>query len=74
MMQHSVWNWFTVVDLAGDNGLVMYKTDKARTRQIDRTREGKAKYRTLRICGFVGATILGYRTANNMTKAREHDS
>ena len=23
MMQQSVWNWFTVVDLAGDNGLVM---------------------------------------------------
>ena len=59
----------------------MYKTDKPRTiisKLIDycmesQNKKRKAKYRTLGICGIVGATILGYMTANNMTKARGHD-
>ena len=55
----------------------MYKTNKGLDKVIDCCIENKNKTRKDKvqdtgICGFVGATILGYMTANNMTKA-EHD-
>ena len=82
-----VRNGFTVVDLdcaRGEQWLSCYvqNTKQGLGKVIDCCMESKNRRTqgiytgraTLGICGFVGATILGYMTANNMTNnTREHD-
>ena len=82
-----VRNGFTVVDLdcaRGEQWLSCYVQNikqglgkvidcciESKNRRTQGIYTGRA---TLGICGFVGATILGYMTANNMTNnTREHD-